>query len=196
MRTRVVLAALFAMACAGSTPSPTYYLLPAEVPEGTVRLDPPVRVGLLPVRVAPYLAQPGLVFETEPGQVQAARQHRWAEPLGEGLRRQLQAMISQGLGFDVSADDSQRHRWDFTIEVGIDRFHGTSRGDALLVARWSVVAADKSVSVSSYRFSASQPLARSGYRGLADAEIALAAQLAAAVADSLRDLAPSAAEAE
>jgi uncharacterized lipoprotein YmbA len=196
MRISVLLACLIAMACAGSTPPPTHYLLPADVPEGTLRLDPPVRVGLLPIHVAPYLAQSGLVVETEAGQVRAARQHLWAEPLGDGLRRLLRARISHDLGFDVSADDSQRYRWEYSVDIAIDRFHGTLSGEAFLVARWSVVGTDTSDSVVSYQFSASRPLARSGYRGLADAEIALASQLAAAIAQSLEGLAPSTATAK
>ena len=72
-------------ACASGGPASEHsYLLPAAgEPAASDRL-PRVRVD-----VAGYLDQAGLVVETAPTSVHAARQHLWAEPLPSQLRRAL-----------------------------------------------------------------------------------------------------------
>lgn len=186
MRASVLAWALLLAACAATPPPTTRYLLPATTPEGTARVDPPVWIGLGRIDVAPYLAQPGLVVETEALQVRPARYHVWAEPLGDGLRRFLGAEISAALGVDVASDASQGHPWDYTVEIGIDRLHGNLAGDAMLVARWWVRPAAGRGEPVAFRFAAVQPLPREGYPGLVEAEVALARQLAVAIAESLR----------
>lgn len=179
---------LFASVAIGcsSTPTPTtLYLLPADVPRGSAAVTAPVRVGLGRVEVAPYLGEPGLVVETHDHQVRSARYHRWAEPLDAGLRHFLQIEISRALGYDVASDITQQKRWDYTVEIRVDRLHGTLGGEALLAARWRIVPKKLGGEVTEFRFAASEPLAREGYEGLVDAEIALTGQLAVAIAASL-----------
>jgi uncharacterized lipoprotein YmbA len=183
MRGIALFPTLLLVACAGPVPTTTRYLLPAEVPAGTARLEGPLRVGLGRVEVAPYLGDAGLVIETEPGQVRPARQHQWAEPLDEGLRRFLQIEISQALGYDLLSDATEQGRWDRTVDVDIDRLHGTLSGRALLVARWRVLPV--AGAHREFRFAASQPLPRRGYAGLVEAEIGLIRQLAEAIARTL-----------
>jgi uncharacterized lipoprotein YmbA len=186
MRALALAGVLLLTACAATPPPTTRYLLPADAPEGTARVDPPVWIGLGRIEVAPYLEQPGLVVETESLQVRPARYHVWAEPLGEGLRRFLGAEISEALGVDVAADVIQGHDWDYTVEIGVDRLHGTLDGDAVLVARWWIRPAAGRGEPVAFRFASAQPLPRAGYAGLVDAEVELARQLAVAIAESLR----------
>ena len=110
MRTHALLLPLLllAAACAVQTPVTTRYLLPADVPAGSGRVDPPVRFGLARVSVPPYLKDLGLVVETSPGQVRPARLHEWAEPLDTGLRRFLRIEISSALGQEIGSDLAQR----------------------------------------------------------------------------------------
>ena len=184
MRITALCSILLVVACAGSTPTTTRYLLRSEAQSGTSRLEPPVWIALNDVDVAPYLSDLGLVVETQPHQVRPARYHVWAEPLADGLRRFLAAEISNVLGFPVGTDAARKHEWDRTVDVSIDRLHGTLSGEALLVARWSI--APQAGEGEAFQFSASEPLPREGYAGLVDAEIALARQLARAIAESLR----------
>ncbi len=182
---RFGLMALVVLGCAGAAPETTRYLLPIETRAGSAPLEIPVRIGLGRVTVASYLGQPGLAIETQPNEVRQARQHQWAEPLEDGLRRFLRAEISKALGYDVEADPTQQNRWQRTVDVGIDRMHGDLTGQARLVAHWRVT--PKGGDPSTFRFAATQPLPREGYPGLVDAEIALARQLARAIAKSLRN---------
>ena len=153
------------------------------MPAVSARLDDAVPTGLGRVTVASYLAQPGLAIETETHEIRAARQHLWAEPLEDGLRRFLRNEISKALGYDVGADLTQQRRWERTVDVTVDRMHGDLEGQARLVAQWRVT--PKGGDPSTYSFAATQPLPREGYPGLVDAEIALARQLAGAIAESL-----------
>ena len=186
MRAAALLASLLLAACAGTTPDTTRYLLPASAPLGTARVEPPVWIGLGRIAVAPYLSQAGLVVETRAHQVRPARFHQWAEPLADGLRRFLRSEISASLGFDIGADISQRRRWDYRVDVSVDRLHGNLSGEALLVARWWIAPGSGQGENAAFRFAASQPLPREGYPGLVDAQIELARQLAVAITESLR----------
>ena len=170
---------LLLVACAGtSPPTHTHYLLRADVPERTARVEAPASVGLLRVDVAPYLKQSGLVLATGDHQVRPARYHKWAEPLDEGLRRFLRAEISNALGYDVSAESAQQSQWDYAVQVSVDQLHGTLSGEALLSASWRITRGGGADEVASFRLARSESLARDGYAGLVDAEIGLARQLA------------------
>ena len=184
MRSCLFLSAVLLLSCASTAPTPTRYLLPAEVPAGTAMLDPAVKIGLGRIDVPSYLSEPGIVVETGDGQVRAARQHLWAEPLDEGLRRFLRMEIANAIGHDVGSDASERSSWDVTVDVAIDRLHGNLSGEALLMARWRV-SRQAGKQSARYRFSATEPLARPGYAGLVDAEVLLARRLARAIAESV-----------
>ena len=185
MRNAAFLSVVLLVACAGSSAPRTQYLLRAEPAERSGRVEAPVRVGLGRVDVAPYLDQSGIVVETEAGQVQAAREHQWAEPLAAGLRSYLGAEMSVALGYDVSARPADLDDWDYTVEVYVDRLHGTMTGTAVLDASYRITPRPEAGDVAAYRFSRSVPLPREGYPGLVDAEADLVRQLAQAIAASL-----------
>ncbi len=189
-RTALLLAALLA-ACAGSSPERTQYLLRATSAAQTGqtgRIEAPVRVGLGRVLVAPYLDQAGIVIEMEAGQVRVARQHQWAEPLQAGLRALLRSEISDALGYEVSASGAGPNGWDYTVDVSVDRLHGTMSGVAVLDAGYQITQRDRADEVLEFRFARSTPLPREGYPGVVDGHAALARELAAAIAASLRAL--------
>ena len=184
MRTTPILCFLLPLACASAPPPTTHYLLRAELPAVSSQIEAPATIGLARVTVAPYLRRPGLVVESGDHQVRPARYHVWAEPLDAGLRRYLRSEISNGLGYAIRSDPSQRGAWDFSVDVAIDQFHGTLDGEAKLAAGWRIARADGS-EVAAFVFSTSESLATGGYQGLVDAEIVLARKLAAQIAASL-----------
>ena len=188
MRNAAFVSVMLLVACAGSSDLRTQYLLHSEPAERAGRVEAPVRVGLGRVAVAPYLDQSGIVVETEAGQVHAAREHRWAEPLDAGLRSYLRAEMSEALGYDVSASAADRVHRDYTVDVYVDQLHGTMAGTAVLDAGYRITPRLRAGDVAEYRFSRSAPLPREGYPGLVDAEAELARQLAQAIAASLREI--------
>lgn len=188
MRYTAFLSVVLLLACAGSPASRTRYLLRAEPAEQSGRVEAPVRIGLGRVAVAPYLDQSGIVVETEAGQVQTAREHQWAEPLGAGLRSYLGGEISAALGYDVSARPTDLDDWDYTVDVYVDRLHGTMKGMAVIDASYRITPRSGAGDIAAYRFSRTVSLPREGYPGLVDAEADLARQLARAIAASLREI--------
>lgn len=176
---------VFAIACAGAPPTRTYYLMRAEITDGVVRAQAPVSIGLGSVDVAPYLSDPGLVLETGAGQVQSARSHVWAEPLGDSLRLYLRAQISRELGYAVSPNTTSGETPDYVVDVAVEELHGTRSGAARLVATWRIARADRTEELAAFRFARTRQLARDGYAALAEAEIALFDELATEIAKSL-----------
>lgn len=179
---------VFLFACGGSTPVRTQYLLRAEFHPRVARVETPARIGLERVAVAPYLNQSGIAIETEAREIRPARNHHWGEPLNEGLRLYLWTEISNALGEEVGLNLADRDRWDYVVDVFVERLHGTASGEAVLVAIFRIEPRSASGEIVEYHFARSQPLAREGYNGLVDAEAALARQLAEAIAAALEDI--------
>jgi uncharacterized lipoprotein YmbA len=188
MKRASILSVLLLLACAGSSGPRTLYLLRTQPAEPPGRVEAPVQVRLGRVAVAPYLDQSGIVVQTQPDQVWAAREHQWAEPLDAGLRSVLRTEMSRALGYEVSAIPANRVPPDYTVDVYVDQLHGTMAGTALLDADYRITPQTAGGEVSEYRFSRSTPLPREGYPGVVDAEIELARQLAQAIAASLREI--------
>lgn len=187
MRAIALASMLLLLACGGSAPARTQYLLRSQAPAGTVQVQVPARVGLGRVVVAPYLDQTGIMMETAPNEVTPAQYHTWAEPLHEGALVFLRAELSAALGEDVSFDPSDRSLWKYAVEVFVEQLHGTMTGQAVLVASYRITPREGAAR-SGYRFSRSAPLASEGYSGLVDAEAGLLRDLAAAIAGSIREL--------
>jgi uncharacterized lipoprotein YmbA len=187
--TALVLATSLLLGCAGATPERTLYLLRTEPVDASGRVEAPLSVGLDLVTVAPYLDQDGIIVETDVGQVQAAREHRWAEPLDAGLRSLLRAGISRALGYEVSANVADRSTWAYTVDVNVDRMHGTMLGTAVLDATYRITPSPGAGEAASYRYARAATLTRKGYPGLVEAQQRLALDLATAIVESLRSLA-------
>jgi len=177
--------AAFAVGCASAPAERTHYLLRYDAPPSAGETPRAVEVGLAPVSVAAYLAQPGVVVETGPNEVRPAQAHLWAEPLSDGLTLYLRAAIAAHLGAEVGGLASGEGRTGSRVEVFVEQLHGTMGGDALLVARFVLVSAGGGAP-REFRFARSLPLERAGYAALIDAEEQLVDQLAAAIAGALR----------
>lgn len=188
MKTIAVLSIALLFACAGASPPPKEYLLRSEPKPGDGRMDAAVRVGLGVVDVAPYLDRAGIVVEVEEGQVQAARQHLWAEPLDDGLRTYLRSEISSALGYEVSANRAEESSWDFAVNVYVDQLHGSMAGSAVIDASYRITPRSGAGEAVEYRFSATAPLSQEGITAMVATEARLARELAAAIAASLREV--------
>lgn len=179
---------VFGLACSSPSPPATRYLLRGDLEAGSGRMDAPVKVGLGRLVVAPYLSgSHGIVIETGSGEVQAARQHQWAEPVEAGIRAFLNAEIGTALGYPLTGSYADRPTWDYRIDVVIDRLHGTMEGSAVLESRYRITSAAPSQRDGEFYFVRSKPLPREGYGGVVDAETALLRELAASIASSVRE---------
>jgi uncharacterized lipoprotein YmbA len=133
------------------------------------------------VEIADYIDQPGLVLETADGEVRAARNHLWAEPVYAGVRRHLTVNIARAYGRDILPNSLVKT--PVVIDVHIDQLHGTNKGTARLVAHWWLRRDGEVESV--HQFAEEIPLAEDGYHALVVAEKALLTRLASEIAASL-----------
>jgi uncharacterized lipoprotein YmbA len=179
MRVLVVGFLLVLLGCSSTPPERQSYLLRPDVPAGTVSQV----VSLGPIVIAEYLVQRGIVVETEPGEIAAARYHEWAEPLADSLGYLLKADLATALRMPVVRNQPE---WILRVDVRIDELHGTSTGEARLVAQWTLTQPD-GVQLS-YQYSTTEPLARDGYGGLVEAERETLRALAGEIARTARDL--------
>jgi len=177
-----------AIGCSTPMSEPAYYLMRGEAPETNGRLDGPIRVGIGRLIVAPYLlSNQGIVIEAAPGEVRAARQHQWAEPVDAGLRWFLSAEITKALGDQVGGGLIDRGDWDYTIDVYVARLHGTMSGKAVLDATYVIRPSAESEKQREYRFSKSQSQSDEGYAALVAAEQSLVSELGVSIAASLSE---------
>jgi len=175
-----------AFGCASSPRPTTYYLLRGEQVERTGPVDAEIRAGIGRIMLAPYLlSSHGIMLETAPGEVRAAAQHQWAEPLDAALRWYLRSQIGAEMGRDIGGGLTNRLDWDYTVDILVSRFHATMSGTALIEATFIVVPTDESQEQSEVLFSKSIQLPREGYAGIVEAEMSLARELAGLIAQTL-----------
>lgn len=185
MKFLVLLAIVVVAGCTSSVPTLKQYLLRSEATsEFSVEKQSAV-VGFGAVVLASYIDGLGLVLESRNGEVRAARDHQWAEPLRDSLRLFMARETSVVAGQLIRAYSTGENDWQRRIDLRIDQLHGTPTGEAKLVAYWQVFDTEKRTVISENGFSESQPLSADGYDALVVAEKALLIRLAAKVAASL-----------
>lgn len=173
------------LGCAGA-PTPTNeYLLRLPFEANGARRASSSEIAIGRVSIAPYLQRDGIVVEIEAQRIQAARDHRWAEPLPRSLRRALQEGIATATGREVVDAETQGPVADGTtvIDVQIHRLHGSLEGEVALAADWQLRGADGIVARHSF---AETVLTRaSGYDALVAAHVELLEALSSAIAQTV-----------
>ncbi len=185
MKFLVLLAIVLAAGCTSTVPSLNHYLLRSDALSKYAVEKQTAVVGFGTVVVAPYIDGLGLVMESSSGAVRAARDHQWAEPLRDSLRIFMAQEISAEAGQVIRAYNIGENDWQRRIDLRIDQLHGTTSGEAKLVAYWQVFDTDERTVISENSFSEIQPLSADGYDALVAAEKALLIRLAAKIATSL-----------
>ena len=111
MKYLVLIAALFVTGCSASAPTLKQYLLRTDTPSQFTLQDSTDAVGIGTLTVAAYIDGMGLVLETSNGEVRAARDHQWAEPLRESLRSYLSSKVSEQSGQVIRAYNYTNVDW-------------------------------------------------------------------------------------
>ena len=182
MKLATLIVVLLLAACSGTPVETRYYLLRTDSPQNSRDLEPSQDFSFGRVIIAAYIDQPGMVLETRAGEIRPARYHQWAEPMYQGIRNLLIIEVSQALGEDVFP--ARASVGDTIVDIRIDQLHGTSDGDALLVAYWWL--RRNGEVLASYQFAETRDLRRDGYGALAKAEQTLLVELAGRIAASLK----------
>jgi uncharacterized lipoprotein YmbA len=156
-----------------------YLLRPAPL-TGAAQSQEPVR--LLRVDIAPYLDQDGIVLQTGAAEIHAGRQHVWAEPLDDSIRRYLQVAVSRAANVVVEVPPLGTAGDRAELVVRIHQLHGDLAGQVRLVAEWTVRGGEEE---GLFRFEQSVVQRGEGYPALVDAHAELLDGLAEAIAASL-----------
>ncbi|GGB54034.1 hypothetical protein GCM10011502_28990 [Oceanisphaera marina] len=171
--------------CAGSAAGPTTYMLPSSAAEQ--HYDSQLAIMVAPVRIAGHLDSEGIVMQLNDIEVYQARQHLWAEGIGQQLQQQLQQRLALvlpqaqvvGKGQPLQANLPVRD-----IRVQVTRFQGQQNGDALAEGQWQLLDGSGQL-LKQRRFSITEPLENDGYPALVRALGSAWEQLADTLAEEL-----------
>jgi uncharacterized protein len=183
---------VFAGGCA-SSPASRFYTLPSQLelmPGQEVDLaGTRLLVGLLPVRLAPYLNGPQIITRVGESEVYVDEFNRWGVPLADGIA----AVLAQGLLKDLPGTYVDVHPFtgsgvfDCQVFVDVHRFDGLPGETATLVAEWSVVRGRSKESLIARKISVyRQEAGGSDYPALVQAMAELVIQLARDVSAAIR----------
>lgn len=185
MRTSLLLiaaASVLVSACSTTPKTRSTYLLRSSSHLETGQVTKVGNDYLGSVKVASYIDQSSLVLELSEGMIHSAKYHQWAEPLRISLRGFLSTEISAARGETLSSIPSNDPKAS-RVDVMISQFHGDSRGNAVLVAKWSLSSGKNR---RDYQFSETIPLEGAGYQALVTAEKKLLVQFAQEIASELK----------
>lgn len=145
-----------------TTPSRTFLLSQCHVLadyDGPVQvrfpIEPGVRVGVGPVKIAEYLNRPQMISRIRANEIQVQEFHRWAEPLKDSLPRVLAQNISWLLTSDLvfAFPWSSSVKPDYQVTVDVLRLDGRPGGDVWLEALWTLYDGNRTVLQESRRAS-------------------------------------------
>jgi len=168
------------------SPPPKSYLLSAAAPPST-EPPAPVVVGVGPVRIPAYLDRSSIVVRSGDGEVELSAEHRWAEPVRDGIARAL----AENLAAMIPTDAVVVFPWpgprtvDYRLTVDVLRFDGAPGRSAVLHARWRLL--DRAGKELLLRAAVLQePIPSFTYPALVTAESRLLASLSRDIAAEIR----------
>jgi uncharacterized lipoprotein YmbA len=136
----LALVVLGAGGCLSVSPPPRSYLLFA-VPPQPANSTSAVVVGVGPVSIPAYLDRSSIVTRGGDGEVTLSGEHRWAEPLRDGIAQTLAENLAAMLPSDAVPVFPWRTPWivQYRVTVDILRFDGALGGLSVLDARWRLL---------------------------------------------------------
>ncbi|MDP5143917.1 PqiC family protein [Rheinheimera baltica] len=156
---RVLLGCVLLFVGCSSQQAITYYQLPVMPALVASQSTATQQLYIEPVQVASYLNGRGLVLQVSDVELVVARQHLWAEALGQQLQRQLRDRLQPVLPEFVTVLQAQPTT--MRLAVQIDQFHGQADGYAIISGRFTL-----STHPGSEAFSLRVPLEDDGYPAL------------------------------
>lgn len=163
--------------CASKPESTRYYLLT----DPTVSLSPAVterplpRLALGAVTLPVYLQSRNIAVVIGSTEIRGARGHRWAEPLGDALRRYLQETLASGYPGEAP----------YLLDLTVHHLHGAESGAVLLDANWRVRARGSVDALAAGQFTEQVQQSGPGYDALVEAHRQVLDRLADTVASQV-----------
>lgn len=166
-----ILLAFFLAGCGRSAPT-SYYLLESGAEGATIANMPAKTMRVAQVETPPYLNRNNIVSRVH-GETRLilAEFHLWAEPVGAGVRRVVEEILTvplyeKGIGLLPSGTEN---RGDFTLLIDVRRLDGNFDEKAVLECWWTLI--DKNDrTVDRGLYSTEEQVAGADYNVLAQAE--------------------------
>lgn len=180
-----ILLATLAGCLGGPSKSPQLYLLTARAHPMDMNL--PTRIGVGPVRVAPFLKRAQIITHGGGGDITIADHHRWSEPLEAGIQRVLSQNLDALTGAEIRHfpwTQNTQPAYALRIDViDMDR----ADGDAVLEVSWVLEDIVQAKVLESHRERLTTPIngGESTYAALTTAYSELLAQLAQQMAQGI-----------
>jgi uncharacterized lipoprotein YmbA len=136
---------VFLGGCAGTSPPSDFYVLSALQHSSTGTPSDgdksKIAIGIGPVKLPDYLDRSQIVTRTGPNELKVAAFDRWAEPLKSSFPR----ILLENLATLLNTDQVALYPWrksaavEYQVMVDIVQFDSERGGDAVLIARWTLL---------------------------------------------------------
>ncbi len=180
----LALAAVATLTACGATQK--YYQLSPDgaALTGTAGLS----VGVGPISLPGYVDRAELVFQSGPNEFNVPADAHWTGSLKENISR----VLAGNLGRRIGSGNVVGFPWDaaaklrYRIALDVSQFHAVSGEGAILQVAWRVQTPDGATTIRRGNATFHEPVSGDGYGPVVAAENRLLAQLADAMAASLR----------
>ncbi|MFA4988085.1 MAG: PqiC family protein [Candidatus Omnitrophota bacterium] len=190
----LILFVLSGCICAGSSPSPRFYMLKCMKDDGSAqKFDMPAGVitSVGPVNIPQYLDRPQIVTVDGRGLMGISQFDRWSESLDSEIARAINLNLSRMLpgGVFELFPCNFAIPLNYQLIVEVMRLEADLKNELLFVAQWSIIDADAKKMVFTRRSEFTRPVNPHNYSGLADALSGAVEDLSAEIAKDLSSLA-------
>lgn len=185
---------LFLASCGGrSSPTVHYFNLLTMTQLGqseVIAAHPNINLGLGPVSIPDSLKRSQIATSERGNQYEFNEYNRWAGMLDKNFT----AVVGENLGLLLSVKNLGYFPWlphfkpTYQLIIDIQRLDGALAGEAVLVARWSVVDAEGNELFAGGRTAFQQPVQGSSFAALVKAESLLVAEFSKKVAIEINRL--------
>ncbi len=187
------LAVLVLFGCAVTQPARFFILEPLAGADTATEVQGAaegIAVGIGPVQLPEYLNRPQIVTRADENELRLDEFHRWVMPLKDNISRVLRENLQALLVADRVSIVSWKgpSHMDYQVKVDFVRFDLTSRGEASLVARWSVSDRRKKTRPISKTSTIHAPAVADGYNGRVSALNQTLAQFSREMAEAIKGL--------
>lgn len=152
-------------------PNPPLPRDPSSLPPNA----PGVRIDT--ITLAPYLSDQGMVIASEGNRITTTRNHRWGEPIRDGIRRYLSRSLQSPHFQLVDSKSPVSSSAGYAIHLQFDAFHSIGFSHSIAEGKWSLIelATREVVLHESFQFTSN--LEVQGYEGIVTAQADLLDQL-------------------
>ena len=180
--------------CASTQPTNFYVLSSLSGSEANKQAggsDRSIAIGVGPVDLPRYLDRPQIVTRTSRNELDLAEFDQWAEPLKDNFSN----VLAENLSILIPTDSIAVFPWnrstpiDYRVAVEVTRFEAKTGGNALLVARWSILGKDGKKVLLSRKSSFSKPADAQDYKATVSAMNRALEHLSREIAAAIKRLA-------